>query len=213
MPLGPSWLNRWLIPWVVATSYLIFYFSPGLRRLLGGLFDRLEEWSGSRGFDLGFLRSDFFVEGLRLEAKRKHIILALSGGLGLILLFDAVSGWKLGSYGEALWFSSLTAGFLNPIAEELLARGLFLNMFAFTVYVFGLQGWKKASTYMIGVTIVSLVFTVSHLNLGLFQSAVRFSSSLLFCAVYLLSERNLLPPIVAHAAWNWYLVGKDVMLG
>lgn len=146
-----------------------------------------------------------------MQFKTKNILLGFLGALALLLGFEVATGWMMQSYGEALWFSSLTSGFLNPISEEVLSKGILLNLFAFSAYYLKLTGRKKYSLYLLGITVTSLTFTISHINLGLMQFAARFSSSVLFCVVYLLSDRNLLPPIVAHVVWNWYLIGKGVV--
>lgn len=212
MPLGPMWLNRWLIPCLISVFYLLVYFYPPLRNLFFRLVGWFEEKiSGIKRTERKlFLRDPKFLKGVRLEANRYWITIAVTSSILLILLFDYVSGWSLGGIeGEALWFSSLTSGFLNPISEELLVRGIFLNVIIFTfVQDFGWKGEKRYGIYAAGLILSSFIFALPHANKTLFQWSVRFAFSSLIGLVFILSDRNLLPPIVAHGVWNWYLIAK-----
>jgi membrane protease YdiL (CAAX protease family) len=50
--------------------------------------------------------------------------------------------------------------------------------------------------------IIALGFGVIHFKATLFGFAVVTISFLLYGALYYFSDRNMVPPIIAHAVWN-----------
>ena len=111
--------------------------------------------------------------------------------------------------GEPLWFAAITSGFMNPVAEEFLVRGLFLGPVALLVY----KSKKnvKITSYSVALIFISYIFTISHNNVTDFQFMIRFVDSILYGILYLANKRNLLPAVIAHASSNWFLILKDII--
>jgi len=151
------------------------------------------------------------IDGIRLDFGdwKKTVVLPFVASLALMMMLS-VFGAELHSLGEPLWFALSFSGFLSPVAEEFLVRGFLLGCF---FYFSSLTKEKYRPYFITGVLMsTSLVFLVSHDNFTIFQSISRFSSSLLYGILYLAYRRNLLPPIVAHASWNWFLIASDCLV-
>lgn len=118
--------------------------------------------------------------------------------------------------GAPLGFALLTSGFLNPISEEFLTRGLLLSIFMLYGEIFIRKGRLKSDKttrlfiQTVSLVVVSIPFVLAHNNHNIYQLASRFLPSILYGVLYLLSDRNLLPAIVAHSAWNVFLALNDV---
>lgn len=160
----------------------------------------------------------FFLQGFRIQLGDWHCTIAAPLLATLLLAFamDGYFTWlrqPFVSYNEPLWLSSLTSGFLAPISEEFIFRGFFIS-FAIFLGMRMIKPYTKKDEFIVNnaaLFVIAFFFALGHPNSSIFDFAARFMLGL-FCGVlYLLSERNLLPPIVAHAAWNWYLITKGVL--
>ncbi|MBI5036004.1 CPBP family intramembrane metalloprotease [Candidatus Micrarchaeota archaeon] len=208
------YLNRWLIPVLLTATVLFFHFNQKeIRKRIGKLKNKnRREWV-SVVFD-GF--------SLRLDDWRFTVVLPIIAAFALDLLAAWVFQQPLRSMGEPLFTAVATSGFLNPVSEEFLVRGLLLGMFLATAiilkkptkFTFLKKPVKisEASYQKIAwalVILTGLVFSFAHDNVIFFQFAGRLASGVLYGALYLASGRNLLPAIVAHAAGNWLIIALD----
>ncbi|MEM0475938.1 MAG: CPBP family intramembrane glutamic endopeptidase [Candidatus Norongarragalinales archaeon] len=201
------YLNRWALP-VIVTA-LFAWFTIYRKRVANWLVKREK-----RGQPISIR---FITDGLRLPLAdwRCTVLAPVLLAVGLELLVAALFNARLTSYGEPFWFAAVTSGFLNPVAEEVLARGCLIGFSLFFFHWLYLEKLGRTATWFYYATVlvgVSLVFTASHDNYSLIQVAARFSASMLYGALYLASGRNLLPAIAAHAASNWFLIFADAGL-
>lgn len=196
------WLNRWALPLIL--SGLLFYFVYYKKTWINWINKiQNEKW---RNYLL------FILDGLKINFGnwKTTILFPAVIAIGLDVILAIIFNANAGGYGESLWFATITSGFLNPISEEFIMRGIFLGAFAYVA--FRLPKYKNIA-YGLGLLITSVVFLSGHNNPTVYQIVVRFSMSILFGLLYLINDRNLLPPIMAHAASNTFLILLDVSRG
>jgi len=199
------YINRWLFP--VMFTGLFFCIQAG-REPLAEWIRRIKSRKDRRL--LGYL-----LEGLKIEHgdRKKTILLPAALAIGLDFLVSWIYQMPMHASGELLWFALLTGGFLNPVAEEFLVRGIGVGAVALLAERTSKRLDKdKAVKYgicLIGMLFISYAFTIGHDNGTAYQFTGRFAKSMLFSLLYLLSGRNLLPPIIAHAASNLFLILND----
>jgi len=188
-------LNQWIIPLVLTVIFLVFLsYRPNLMSKV--------KKSKKREKYL-FLIDNFKISlGNWKKTILLPIILVILIDLFVMFLFSQ----KPVFYDAPLWFFAVTSGFTNPIAEEFLVRGVLLGLFVFLGWKLKFDGNKKHGLYLIGLLFTSYVFTISHINITLYQFTIRFAVSMLFGLLYLVNNRNLLPSIMAHGASNWFLM-------
>lgn len=196
------WLNRWALPLIL--SSILFYFIYFKKTWI----DWINKIKNEE------LRNCllFILDGLKINLGDWKITILSPAviAIGLVVLIDNVFNANAGGYGETLWFALITSGFLNPISEEFITRGILLGMFVYAAFKFPKE---KNLVYVLGLFVTSVVFVYGHNNSTLFQIVIRFLMSLLFGLLYLINDRNLLPPIMAHAANNIFLILLDVSKG
>jgi membrane protease YdiL (CAAX protease family) len=122
---------------------------------------------------------------------------AISGYLGIALIQSVLSEyfagsdhqWYLRFIEQKPWTAFLMIGFLGPIAEELVARGYFLETF------------RRFGSRKTGILLSSLFFGLAHSPhwiaaalLGLYLCQLRFEC------------RSLVPPFIVHAFLNFSLL-------
>jgi membrane protease YdiL (CAAX protease family) len=162
-----------------------------------------------------FLRN--MIKCLRLDLGDWRFTILLPAILIIVLEVSVARAFGMPLKGQSgvYWFDFATSGLLHPISEEFLIRGLLLGGFFTWLFPCKFKNKKlpqitkhilKHGITLIGVLFSSLVFAISHYNPIFFHFAIRFSASILFSLLYLASGRNLLPPIVAHAAGNLYIL-------
>lgn len=200
-------INRWLAPAILAAIYLIANYNAPFRKLLARIPAYLERKTGEKVFPTDVK----FWSGLRSRFDGKCVFISIIIALATITIFELIFG-NLRTYGEPVWFASITGGLVNPIAEEVLIRGLFLNLFVYLALVYRIKSISKKVLLLAGLVITSTFFALSHPNIALLGFTTRFAGSMIYGGLYLAGGRNLLPPIVAHATWNWYLVIKDALI-
>jgi len=205
MDVWQFYMNRWLFPVMLTGLFFCIHVSR----------KPLAEWIGKIKSKKDRLMLGYLLEGLdvKLGDWRKTILPPAALAIGLDFLVSWIYQMPLHASGEALWFALLTGGFLNPIAEEFLVRGIGLGAFALLAERTS-KKWKegeaaKYSIWLFGMLFISYAFTIGHNNTTAYQFAGRFAKSMLFGLLYLLSGRNLLPPIIAHAASNLFLILND----
>ena len=157
----------------------------------------------------------FFLDGFRIELGnwRYTILAPLFIALLFVIITDLYFSWlrqPFVSYGEPFWFSSLTSGILAPIAEEFIFRGFFIS-FAIFLGLYLIKPHTKNTEFIVNnvaLFVITFFFALGHPNRTVFDFMARFLLGLLAGLLYVLSERNLLPPMIAHAVFNWYVILK-----
>jgi len=95
---------------------------------------------------------------------------------------------------------------LSPIAEEFLVRGILFGMFLAFLKAAEKYTSKVEEAQPGAITLLlffqAIVFGVHHENVSHANLLLRILSGLLYGTLYLLYDRNLLPPIVAHISQN-----------
>ena len=154
---------------------------------------------------------EYYLEGLKIKIGdwKKTIMLPAALAIGLDILVSWTYKMPMHASGEPLVFAMATSGFLNPIYEEFAYRGIGIGMIVVPIAETARDKTKKYAIYLAGMLMIAYVFTISHDNGTVFQFISRFSLSMLFGLLYLFSGRNLLPPMIAHAASNLFMVLKD----
>ena len=97
--------------------------------------------------------------------------------------------------------------FFGPIFEELVFRGIFLGMGVIlgSKILFEKMHWKRYESYkpaiiISGILIISIVFSYAH-----YQTIdIRYVGSVIFCVLYVIDKKNLLPAILAHSLNNLF---------
>ena len=112
------------------------------------------------------------------------------GFLHLEQLFHGYAKTREVLFRESIWLSVLVLGFLVPVAEELLFRGL--------VY----ERIERRSGYLYAAIGSSLLFGAYHLNV--IQFLYAFCFGLLLTFVYK-NYRTIVAPVIVHAAANIFI--------
>lgn len=137
----------------------------------------------------------------------KSIILPAASAIGLTLLVSLIFHVPLTLHKAPLLRDLfLFTVLFSPVSEEVLWRALLLSALISPQISekLGLanDGLLK---YALALFVVSLLFAGSHINSTSYQFFSRFSASMLYGIIYIVSGRNLLPAIVAHAADNLFI--------
>lgn len=202
------YINRWVFP-VLFTG--LFFCIQANRKPLA-------EWIRGIKSRKDRLTLGYINEGLKVKLEgRKMLLLPAALAIGLDFLVSWTYQMPMHASGEPLLFALLTGGFLNPVSEEFLVRGMGLGAFALLAERTA-KRLKKGETAKYGICLfgmlfISYAFTIGHANCTAYQFTGRFAKSMLFGLLYLSSGRNLLPPIIAHAASNVFLVLNDAANG
>ena len=96
-------------------------------------------------------------------------------------------------------------GVLAPLAEEILQCTLLTSAFiAFTrIY----KNRQVVNTLLgAGLLVIAFLFAIIHTNPTPINFLVRFLGFTVYGAFYYLNDRNILPAVIAHAAWNFCLI-------
>jgi membrane protease YdiL (CAAX protease family) len=205
------YINRGVLP-VLLTG--LFFYIQFNRQLVAEWLGRIKK--GKSRLVLGYiLMLEYLNEGLtvKLEDLKKTIILPVALAIGLDILVSWTYQVPLHASGEVLWFALLTGGFLNPISEEFLVRGIGLGVFIHLAERISDRLKKgepvKYGIYLFGLLFISYIFTINHANYTTYQFVSRFMQAMLYGSLYLFGGRNLLPPMIAHAAHNLFLILND----
>jgi membrane protease YdiL (CAAX protease family) len=97
------------------------------------------------------------------------------------------------------------SGILAPVSEEIL-QCFFLSAAFFLFTRIYKNRWMITGMCIAALVIVSYIFANAHTNPTPVNWLMRFSQFLIYGAIYYLNDRNLLPAIVAHSAWNLILL-------
>ncbi|HLD49066.1 MAG TPA: CPBP family intramembrane glutamic endopeptidase [archaeon] len=188
-------LNLWIIPFSVTMIFFLFYYCKTT-------IIKIAKKSRKKS-DFLFLLDNFRIN---IDDWKKTILLPIISAILLNVIVMAVFMAKPVKYDIPFWFLASMPGFANPVSEEFLIRGFLLGLFVFGAWKFRFKDKNKYFLYFIGLIFLSYIFTISHINMTLYQYVIRFSNSILFSILYLINKRNLLPSIIAHAAGNWLFI-------
>lgn len=201
-------LNRFWVPFVlVVVFFCVISKKAAINKWVSDKSGKikLKRWVGA------------ILSGVNLDTKnaKKTLLLAVLLAFAADLIVSMIFKTKPTGYGEPLPFALVTSGFLNPVAEEFLVRGLALGMILYTIEMLekkvigrGLSSFLKT----LSLLVISVYFTIQHPNLTAFQFWVRFTNSTLCGILYIASNKNLLPAITAHAAHNLLLTAIDLTI-
>ena len=104
---------------------------------------------------------------------------------------------------------ALTTGFLGPIEEEIVFRGLFLSVLLLLTPRFFKQRGLSSEYALLASVFLSVIFAFLHtmaFDFTAYGFQTRFWASIVFSVAYLASDRNIKAPIAAHLASNWLLI-------
>jgi len=104
----------------------------------------------------------------------------------------------------------LNAGILAPISEEILQCFFLSVMFILFIHIYK-NTWMIAGMCFAALMIISYIFTNQHTNPTSVNWLLRFFQFMIYGALYYLNDRNLLPAILAHSAWNLVLLNPLVV--
>ncbi len=198
-----------VIPYFTSIAYIALY--PSRARILERL--RKSDSPNVRAW-LPILQN-FKLKVWRWECT---FLLFPAAVIGADLFLAALYGRPLRSYGFPLVVEAATSGFAAPVFESIVSQGFFIGLpLTLAEQVSVARNWRperrrRALLLVAGcATVLSALFTaVQHPPpanvIGTFEFTTRFAGFLLFGGFYLASGRSLLPPIIAHAAGNWFLV-------
>ena len=96
---------------------------------------------------------------------------------------------------------------LAPIAEQIL-QGFLLSAFFLYSNFYYKNKWEVGIICLFGLLLSAILITSIHENPYPIYWLIRFSSFIIYGTLYYLNERNLLPAIVAHSAWNIILLNQ-----
>jgi membrane protease YdiL (CAAX protease family) len=88
-----------------------------------------------------------------------------------------------------------------PIAEEIIFRGIFFGWFLTKS-----EEWHSNARYLIiviGLLVQAAVFMLGHFEIF---NPKRLINGFIFGLLFLVFKRNLLPSLVAHGAFNLYVI-------
>ncbi len=161
-----------------------------------------------------------FVDGLKSENRdwKQTLLMPTVLAIGLDLSIEWKYQIQLHSKGEPLWLAIPTSGFFTPISEEVWNRGIGMGYVVVLLWWFveikRIENQKilKYGFYLLGNLLISLAFTLGHDIRYPVQFVYFFASSMLLGLLYLYNK-NLLPPIIAHAASNLFLIFRDALGG
>jgi membrane protease YdiL (CAAX protease family) len=90
---------------------------------------------------------------------------------------------------------------LAPTSEEILQCAFLSCTYVFSVSSTKIK-WKIVALNIVILIIVSILFAICHATFNVVSLAQLFVLFIIYGAVYYLNDRNLLPAIVSHIAWN-----------
>lgn len=193
---------RIVFPIVITGAFFLFpYYHPKIALLMRKRLPRLTR-----------AEIDDFLNGftVRTEGWQKAVVISALLAIGLDAVLGVLFAQSSGGSGNTFWFFALFSGVLAPIAEEFLVRGFLLGLCLSIIQLeekrHRLSAEALYARYAFAVLFVSLAFTASHMPASWYSFAARFVPSLLYCILFMSSNRNLLGPIAAHAAANWYFI-------
>ena len=99
----------------------------------------------------------------------------------------------------------VNSGILAPISEEILQCFFLSVMFILFINIYK-NRWIIAIMCFAALMIVSYIFANAHTNPTSVNWLLRFFQFMIYGAIYYLYDRNLLPAIIAHLAWNLILL-------
>lgn len=126
--------------------------------------------------------------------------------IDVLIIFLSKIYWKMQYDGV---FDFILSVIIVPISEEILFRGILFGVI-FLVMIpailsrlkINFNGISKFVYSIISLFLVSLFFAFSHNNPGKINFIVRLSQGLIYGGLYLLYDKNLVPPIIAHMTHN-----------
>lgn len=99
----------------------------------------------------------------------------------------------------------LTSVILAPISEQIV-QCIFLNLiFLMTLMLCKNQRIIKGVN-IVGLMFVAFIMVIPHINAGIGEFFVRFISFTIYGGLFYFNDRNILPTIIAHSAWNLILL-------
>lgn len=106
---------------------------------------------------------------------------------------------------DPLPLTIVNSGILAPVSEEILQCFFLSAMFFLIIHIYK-NRWMIAGMCFAALTIVSYIFANGHTNPTSLNWLLRFFQFMIYGALYYLNDRNLLPAIIAHSAWNLILL-------
>jgi len=213
-------LNRLLVPIILSIVFLCAQVYPKkFNTALRAIIDKTPKLGIKPDFTISTKNTmpdlaDFLTYGIVVRKVNWKVV------IGIVLIAIALEiglsyYYSMPLTGEDLPLpvQLISSVLLAPMSEELLVRGFLLSyvvIFAITLKNIGLGNWYGFIVGL-GLGIVTLIFTVAHGNYSQYQFVSRFAAGLLYGLLYLASDRNLLPPILAHAAANLTIILGDVL--
>ncbi|MEM5798092.1 MAG: CPBP family intramembrane glutamic endopeptidase [Candidatus Aenigmatarchaeota archaeon] len=187
------YINRWLIPAFLSLAFFLIL--------------KYKQHIISRTKSIPYL--SLLIKRLRADVDdwKATIAAPALAAIALNFLLWFVFQQKPASYDEPLWFAALTSGFLNPIAETFLVQGILLS----ALFLLSEHMPIKLHSKIVSIVFVAAIFALLHTNLDMFQFTARFSAALLFNTLYAINRQNLLPPIIAHAGYNWTILALEII--
>lgn len=142
---------------------------------------------------------------------------------GMVYLFDSVTWSQLKQtvlptnppFWKIITFEMIFPG----VGEEMLYRGFLLSLVMYPLMILGKALTKKH--VMIGLVLVSIIFSVAHFGYRFSPFQIRFDSYQLMTAFILgivegyvfLKTKNLLGPILIHNISNLMLTAFPILIG
>jgi len=94
---------------------------------------------------------------------------------------------------------------LAPICEEII-QCFFLSCIFITSKRITTNKWKIWLINGFALICVSLLLMIGHANFNPISLLLLFSLFMIYGGIYYLNDRNLLPAIIAHSAWNLLVI-------
>jgi hypothetical protein len=150
---------------------------------------------------------------LRINDWRISILLPIISTFIFNSLFFVLYGLRITDTVTLLEYplKSLYAGLIGPIFEQFIQCAILLGFIICVVKWFYKRFYsssfeksrrKKIVLYGIGLVISAYTMMLFHGNQSQFYVCLRFFSFLLYGGLYLISDKNLFPSIVAHSVNN-----------
>jgi hypothetical protein len=157
------------------------------------------------------------IDGLKVQVgdwKKTILLPAL-----LTVAFAAFLSWALHPAiqpnADPLWLAAASAGFLGPVSDEFIFRGIGLGLVV--ALIAALRSVKLPQfvsdnlILSMGAIFWSFLFVFSRDTATPYQFISRFCLSTIISCLYILNDRNMLPAIVAHSTYNLMLVASAAL--
>ena len=193
-----DFLDKTGIPIVIILLYILIFLSK----------DKIILFIKGKNNQLFLVNTEKFFDCFKFTIQKKYnqFLVPLISVVLLDLCIILITKTFFDPYQEPFWFLIVGRSILNPISEEILFRGLLFGVFFLTFIpslIKTLFNLKLGFIYVFVILILqSLYFAWIHNDTSFITMLIRSSGGFLYGSLYIIYNKNLFPPTLAHFFHN-----------